>query len=148
MPSNDLLITKLAAYGFGPNSLALFANYLSHRKHRVKEGSIFSEWQEMDLGVLQDPVLGSLLFSIFISDFIFAMKSSDACNFADDNTVYACDGDVESVARRLMGDIPRVDCFQQNRMIANPIKFQVLFFWLETAPRIPLGNWDQNNKCD
>ena len=132
MPSNDLLITKLAAYGFGPNSLALFANYLSHRKHRVKEGSILSEWQEMDLGVLQDSVLGSLLFNIFISDFIFAMKSSDVCNFADDNTVYACDGDVESVARRLMDDIPRaVDCFQQSRMIANPLKFQVLFFGLK-----------------
>ena len=47
------------------------------------------------------------MFNIFVSDFIFVMKSSDIWNFAGDNTVYACDKDVESVARRLEDDITR-----------------------------------------
>ena len=33
---------------------------------------------------------GSVLFNIFINDFVFAIKSSQVCNFADDNTVFAC----------------------------------------------------------
>ena len=32
---HDLLIAKLAAYGFGRNSLRLFYSYLKGRKHRV-----------------------------------------------------------------------------------------------------------------
>ena len=42
--SHDLLIAKLAAYGFGLKSLNLFSSYLSNRKQRVKYGNSFSEW--------------------------------------------------------------------------------------------------------
>ena len=34
--SHDLLIAKLAAYGFRLKSLNLFSSYLSYRKQRVK----------------------------------------------------------------------------------------------------------------
>ena len=44
---HDLLLAKLAAYGFGPNSLALISNYLLQRKKHVKVGSTFSEWREV-----------------------------------------------------------------------------------------------------
>ena len=44
---HELLIAKLAAYGFGPNSPALISNYFSRRKQRVKVGSTFSEWREI-----------------------------------------------------------------------------------------------------
>ena len=36
---HDLLIAKLAAYGFGVNSLCLMYDYLNNRCHRVKIGS-------------------------------------------------------------------------------------------------------------
>ena len=121
---HDLLIAKLAAYGFGPNSLALISNYRSQRKQRVKVGSKFSKWQEAVSGIPQGSVLGPLLFNIFVNDFIFAMKSSHVCNFADDNTLY----DVESVATRLGDDISRaLDWFR----VANPQKFQVIFLGLK-----------------
>ena len=129
---HDLLLAKLAAYGFWPNSLALISNYLSQRKQHVKVGSTFSEWREAVLGVPQGSVLGPLLFNIFVNDFIFAMKSSYVCNFADDNTVYAFDKDVESVAVRLEDDISgALDWFKHNKMVANPKKFQVIFLGLK-----------------
>ena len=60
------------------------------------------------------------------------MTSSHVCNFADDNTVYACDKDVESVAMRLEDDISgALDWFKDNRMVANPKKFRVMFLGLK-----------------
>ena len=60
------------------------------------------------------------------------MKSSHVCNFADYNTVYACDKDVESVAMKLEDDISRaLDWFKDSRMVANPKKFQVMFLGLK-----------------
>ena len=52
-------------------------------------------------------VLGPLLFNIILAmnDFILALKSTYVCNFADDNTIYACDKDVESLAARLENDV-------------------------------------------
>ena len=56
------------------------------------------------------------------------MKSSSVYNFADDNTVYACDRDVESVEMRLEDDISgALDWFKHNKMEANPKNFQVMF---------------------
>ena len=50
---HDLLIAKLAAYGFGQHSLLLIHSYLSNRKQRVKVGSEFSEWLGIKSGVPQ-----------------------------------------------------------------------------------------------
>ena len=140
---HDLLIAKLAAYKFGPNSLALIYNYLSQRKQRVKVGSKFSEWQMIVSGVPQGSVLRPLLFHIFVNDFILAMKSTYVCNFADDNTIYACDKDVESVAVRLEDVVSRaLDWFKSNRMVANPQKFQVIFLGLKQTQEflLEIGN--------
>ena len=130
--THDLLIAKLAAYKFGPNSLALISNYLSQRKQRVKVGSKFSEWQEIVSGLPQGSVLVPLLFNIFVNDFILARKPTHVCNFADDNTIYACDKDVESVAARLEDDVSgALVWFKSDRMVANPQKFQIIFLGMK-----------------
>ena len=78
--------------------------------------------------VPQGSVLGSLLLNIFFNDFILAIKSTYVCNFADNNTIYACDRDVESVTARLEDDVSgALDWFKHNRMVANCQKFQVIF---------------------
>ena len=118
---HDLLIAKLAAYKLGPNSLALISSYLSQWKQRVKVGSKFSERQEKVSGVPQGSVLGPLLFNVLVNDFILTMKSTYVCNFADDNTIYECDKDVESVAARLEDDVSgALDWFKSNKKVANP----------------------------
>ena len=59
---HDLLIAKLAAYGFGQHSLLLIHSYLSNRKLRVKVGSKFSEWLWINSGAPQGSVLGPMFF--------------------------------------------------------------------------------------
>ena len=46
--------------------------------------------------------------------------------------MHACDKDVESLAMRLEDDISRaLDWFKDNRMVANPKKFQVMLLGLK-----------------
>ena len=44
---HDLLIAKLAAYGFSQKSLLFIKSYLTNRKQRVKLGNIFGHWLEV-----------------------------------------------------------------------------------------------------
>ena len=124
---HDLLIAKLAAYGFGTGSLKLFHNYLNGRKHRVRMGSLVSDFLEILNGVPQGSVLGPMLFNIFINDLLFLVRE-EICNLADDNTAYVCAENTSSVLCRLHNDLEIVlDWVSNNGMVANPDKFQAIF---------------------
>ena len=63
---HDLLLAKLEAYCFSTKSLLFIKSYLKGRKQRVKINSTFSRWLEVNFGIPQGSILGSLLFNIFI----------------------------------------------------------------------------------
>ena len=116
------------AYGFSIKSLALLLSYLTGRYQRVKISSAFSKWIEIVLGIPQGSILGPLLFNIFINDIFYFILETDICNFADDNTLYACDTSFESARDRLNNDLRRIILwFRNNSMVANPGKFQLMF---------------------
>ena len=138
---HDLLIAKLEAYGLGYNSLRFLYSYLSNRSQRVRISSSVSDWLAIVLGVPQGSILGPILFNIFINDLLFSNLKSDICNFADDNTLYACDSSIDNVLLRLNSDIPRVmDWFRSNEMVVNPDKFQVMFLGIENSRTILIDN--------
>ena len=125
---HDLLIAKMAAYGFGHHSLKFFLSYLSERKHRVRIGSYLSEFLDFFLGVPQGAVLGPSLFNIFINDLLLSVTETDICNLADDNTIYAYDTNIAKVITRLQNDLNfALYRFSINGLVANPDKFQVIF---------------------
>ena len=141
---HDLLIAKLAAYGFSHHSLLLIHGYLSNRKQRVKVGSEFSEWLGIESGVPQGSELGPLFFNIFINDLLLAVKDSEVCNFADDTTIYTFGKDIEDVVLNLEEDLSNtLDWFRDYHMAANPGKFQVMFLGLREKTKFILEINDQ-----
>ena len=126
--NHDLLIAKLHAYGISNNALRLIYNYLKKRKQRVKVGSSFSDFLEIKLGVPQGSILGPLLFNIFINDLILFVRICNICNFADDNSLSACDKRVAKVVDKLQQDLSHmIFWFDSNLLVANPAKFQLMF---------------------
>ena len=57
---------------------------------------------------------------------------SEICNFADDNTIFACGNDIREIVIKLENDVGLLlDWFSKNGVIANPEKFQIMFLGLK-----------------
>jgi hypothetical protein len=124
---HDLLLSKLKAYGLSSNALEIMSSYLTNRKQSVRIGTHTSKWSEIAKGVPQGSILGPLLFNVFINDIFQVVDHSTMYNYADDNTLFNCHKDVETVKANLEHDASKViQWFDQNQMKANPDKFQGL----------------------
>ena len=97
---HDLLIAKLAAYGFDYNSLQMLQSYLSNRKQRTKINDAYSKYCEILFGVPQGSILGPLL-NIDICDMFYDIDNCDIASYADDNTPYARSSSLNALINKL-----------------------------------------------
>ena len=68
---HNLLIAKLAAYGFDQPSLCFIFSYLSGRTQRTKVNNVYSSCADIKYGVPQVSILGPLLFNIDVCELFF-----------------------------------------------------------------------------
>ena len=125
--NHDLLIAKLHAYGFSKEALKLVKSYLSNRWQRTKVNSSYSTWTELLQGVPQGSILGPLLFNIYLNDLFYIPLNTNLCNFADDNTLYACDISLNDLVEKLESSaLLVIDWFRNNYMKLNESKSHLL----------------------
>ena len=82
----------------------------------------FSTWQEIKSGVPQGSVLGAFLLNLFINDFFYEIQHSQVCNFADDNTIYACGQNLDSVTLNIESDMKALMCWYKNNEWLQTLK--------------------------
>ena len=66
---HDLVIAKLAAYGFDKNTISCIYSDLKSRKQCVSVNNIKSTFEEIISGVPQASIVGPILFSTFSMTF-------------------------------------------------------------------------------
>ena len=124
---HELLTAKLNAYGFTLPALRLIHDYLSNRKQRTKIDDNYSSWSEILFGVPQGSILGPLLFNIFLADLFFVLKDIDIAGYADDNTPFIVENNIDNVIASLEQVSDALfNWFKNNRLKNNVDKCHVL----------------------
>ena len=125
--NHNLLLAKMAAYGFDENALLFIKDYLKDRKQRTKVNGSFSSWQKLKHGVPQGSILGPLLFNIFINDMFFFIKDTNMANYADDSTLYTMNTNIENLLKTLESETTTIlDWFRVNEMKPNDDKCHLM----------------------
>ena len=87
--AHDLLIAKLAAYGFSDTALRYVYSYLINRKQCVRINNTYSNYQKIISGVPQGSISGPTFFNLSINNLFFFVSDVLLHNFADDITLSA-----------------------------------------------------------
>ena len=97
----DLLIAKLAAYGFEYDCLVFTQCHLSEQQQRTKVNNACNTCSDILYGVPQVSILGLVLLNIYISDMFYDIDKCNIASCADDNTPYTSDFNLEEVIQKL-----------------------------------------------
>ena len=120
---HDLLIAKFEAYGIDKNGLNLIYNYLTDLKQRSFS---YSEWYDIIRGVPLGSILDLLFFNLLINDLLLFIERTNICNFSDDNTIYSCNINLQTILKNLKYDMQNIlKWFKVNSMKPNRKKFQL-----------------------
>ena len=82
------MIAKLSAFGVPPLSLKLIYPYLSNRTKRIKINEDYSDRTDIEFGVPQGSILGSILFNINMTDLFCECEDSNVASYVHDTTPY------------------------------------------------------------
>ena len=68
----------------------------------------FSDWYDIVRGVPQGLILGPLFFNLFINDLFLFIERTNICNFADDNTIYSCNINLQTILKNRKYDMQNI----------------------------------------
>ena len=98
------IIYKLTQNVISGNLLNLLKDFLKERKQRVVLNGRVSTWKNINAGVPQDPILGPLLFLIYINDLTEGLTTNVKL-FADYTSLFSVVHDTQTSANDLNKDL-------------------------------------------
>ena len=87
--NRELLYRKLEYLGIRGNELRWFRSYFSSRRQLVRYGDVKSDVLGVNYGVAQGSVLGPILYSVFVNDFVLCSGNLKFTMYADDTCVFS-----------------------------------------------------------
>ena len=127
--NHEILIDKLAYYGFRGVAQNLIKSFLTNRKQYVSVNGFDSDNLDVVCGVPQGSTLGPLLFLIDINDLRFSLKSSVANHFADDTCITHQSKKLKTLETELNHDLKLcTEWLNANRLSLNIDKTKLLLF--------------------
>ena len=127
--NHDILIKKLYHYGFRGGFNNLMRSYLENRKQFVSINGFNSTTKSISCGVPQGSSLGPLLFLIYINDFRFCLKETDAGHFADDTYIMYSSTNVKTIETVVNYELKLVSRWMKlNKLSLNTDKTKLIIF--------------------
>ena len=110
-----------------------FQSYLKNRKQFVSISNSTSNTEEINTGVPQGSVLGSLLF-LYINDLHKSVKHSKTYHFADDTNIMQSNKSLDVLSKNLNKDLKSLSQWlKANKLSLNISKTKLIIFHRNTA---------------
>ena len=110
-----------------------FQSYLKNRKQFVSISNSTSNTEEINTGVPQGSVLGSLLF-LYINDLHKSVKHSKTYHFADDTNIMQSNKSLDVLSKNWNKDLKRLSQWlKANKLSLSISKTKLIIFHRNTA---------------
>ena len=127
--NHRILLTKLEYHGIRGLGSDWFKSFLANRLQQTSIQEKTSSQLEITYGVLQDSVLGSFLFLIYINDLNKAIEHSIIYHFADDTNMFYSSKSLKQINHYINHDLSLiVQWLRANRISFNQAKAEIIIF--------------------
>ena len=122
---HEILLKKLFHCGLRGIANEWFCSYLTKRKQYVIIGNEVSALNAISIGVPQGPVLGPLLFLIYINDLHKCIKYSKTYHFADDTSIIQSHSSLQILSKGINKDLSNLsNWLKTNKSSLNNVLFR------------------------
>ena len=141
--NHAILLSKLQAYGIRDSANQWFCSYLRNRMQTCLVNCNKSSETYLPCGVLQETILGPLLFLLYINDLPNCLVHSQPGMYADDTSITYVSNDVEEIEHCVNIDLDTIRIWlAANKLTLNTTKTELLLIGsrqrLSTLERNPI----------